>query len=227
MRHIGICLGLLLALATPSSPGAELADMERRLQACAACHGEEGRSAEETYAPSIAGKPAGYLHQQLKNFRDGRRQQRVMQQMLAYLSDDYLEAMAAYYAAQRPAVAARQGAVSPAMLERGRRLVEEGDPARDLPACVACHGERLLGVAPAIPGLIALSADYLAAQLGAWRAGSRKAAPPDCMAAVAGRLERDEIAAVTAWIASRPVPEKHAPAPGLTHELPLPCGGVP
>ncbi|HEX6997381.1 MAG TPA: c-type cytochrome [Gammaproteobacteria bacterium] len=227
MRDIGICFGLLLALATPPLAGMEPADMEHRVQACAACHGEEGRSAEENYAPSIAGKPAGYLHQQLRNFRDGRRQHRAMQWLLAYLSDDYLAAMAAYYARQRPAVAARQGAASPAMLERGRKLVEQGDPARGLPACVRCHGERLLGVEPAIPGLIALSADYIAAQLGAWRAGSRKAAPPDCMAAVAERLKREEIAAVAAWIASRPVPEAHAPAKALTHELPLPCGGVP
>jgi cytochrome c553 len=81
-------------------------------------------------------------------------------------------------------------------------------------------------VQPAIPGLLALSADYLTAQLGAWRAGVRSARAPDCMAVVAERLGREEIDAVTAWISSRPVPEEHAPAAALPSELPLPCGAV-
>src|SRR5690606_34614544 len=134
---------------------------------------EQGRSPEEAYAPSIAGKPAGYLHQQLLNFRDGRRQHQVMQGMLAYLSDDYLRQMAGYYAGQQPSLAARSRGANAALLERGRVLVEHGDFARDLPACTGCHGAELLGVEPAIPGLLALSADYLAAQLGAWREGVR------------------------------------------------------
>jgi cytochrome c553 len=84
-----------------------------------------------------------------------------------------------------------------------------------------------LGAVPAIPGLLALSPDYLAAQLGAWREGVRHAAAPDCMAEVAEHLTPEEIAAVTAWIASRPVPELHAPAAAAPAELPLECGGVP
>lgn len=225
-RELTLCFSLLLA-APVLSAAATPADMEGRVAACAACHGEEGRSPEEGYAPSIAGKPAGYLHQQLANFRDGRRQHRVMQQMLAYLGDDYLREMAAYYAVQQPALAARARGAAPATLARGRELVEHGDPERELPACRSCHGSELLGVQPAIPGLLALSSDYLSAQLGAWREGVRHAAQPDCMAAIAERLTRDEIAAVTAWIASRPVPDPHAPAESLPGELPIPCGGVP
>lgn len=65
------------------------------MRACTACHGEAGRSAQAEYYPSIVGKPAGYLYQQLLNFRDGRRQQSEMQLMLAYLSDAYLQEIAA------------------------------------------------------------------------------------------------------------------------------------
>ena len=180
-----------------------------------------------SYAPSIAGKPAGYLHQQLANFRDGRRQHRVMQQMLAYLADDYLREMAAYYAVQQAALAARARGAQPEALTHGRTLVEQGDPGRDLPACTSCHGAALLGVEPAIPGLLALSSDYLSAQLGAWREGVRHAASPDCMASITERLTRDDIAAITAWIASRAVPRPHSPASSLPGELPMPCGGVP
>ncbi len=202
------------------------ADIEPRVQACTACHGEQGRAGAETYAPSIAGKPDLYLYRQLLNFRDGRRQHAVMQPMLAYLSDDYLREIAAYYAAQRPALGVRRASASAPMLNLGRKLVEHGDPARHLPACRSCHGAELLGVRPAIPGLLALSSDYLTAQMGAWRAGTRAAAAPDCMAAIAMKLTPQEIGAVTAWVASRPVPERHEPAAELPEELPIACGAV-
>lgn len=227
-RTKGLWPSLLLAVcAWPAGDAAAADDIETRVRACAACHGAQGRSPEEGYAPSIAGKPAGYLHQQLLNFRDGRRQNRVMQAMLAYLADDYLREIAAYYSEQTSAGRVAARGTNAAELEQGRAIVESGDPSRELPACRACHGPELLGAVPAIPGLLALSPDYLAAQLGAWREGTRRAAAPDCMAAVAQKLTPAEIAAVTAWIASRPVPEQHAPAAEAPASLPLVCGGVP
>jgi cytochrome c553 len=204
-----------------------LAEIGDRVRACDACHGEQGRSADESYTPSIAGKSAGYLRQQLLSFRDGRRPQRIMQQMLAALSDEYLGDIAAYYAAQRPARSERTSSASAATLALGRALVERGDPTRDLPGCQSCHGRALTGVEPATPGLIGLRAEYLMGQLGAWRAGVRQAVPPDCMAHVAQRLTREESAAVAAWIASLPVTEEHTALPHLPHPPPLPCGAVP
>lgn len=223
---IALGLGLPLVLDAPSAQ-AQGTDVEPRLEACAACHGSQGRSSEEAYYPSIAGKPAGYLFEQLKNFREERRLNPVMRAMLAFLSDDYLREIAAYYAAQPPAGRVAERGISAEVLAVGQAIVERGDPARDLPACQSCHGEDLLGFDPALPGLLALSPDYLAAQLGAWQAGTRSAAAPDCMAAVAQLLSPDEIAATTAWIASRPVPESHERSTAAPSDLPLPCGAVP
>lgn len=216
-------VGMLFLLGCCAAAAEPMAD---RLKACAACHGEHGRSSAEGYYPSIAGKPVGYLHEQLRNFRDGRRHNAVMQQMLAYLSDDYLGEIALYYSAQNPALAVRQKITNAETLALGRKLVEQGDPTRHLPACQSCHGTQLLGVQPGIPGLLALPSDYLAAQLGAWRVGVREASAPDCMAQVAKRLSEADITAVTAWIASRPVPDPHRAAARLVSELPLRCGGV-
>jgi cytochrome c553 len=202
-------------------------DIGSRVRACGACHGEHGRSAEEAYAPSIAGKPAGYLFEQLRNFRDGRRQNVVMQPMLAFLTDEYLREIAQHYANEEGAARIAQRGASENELAAGRALVEQGDEARKLPACRACHGEELLGHEPAIPGLLALSPDYLAAQLGAWRTGVRNAKKPDCMAQVASLLTPVEMAAVTAWIASRPVPAEHKPSIDTPARLPLACGAAP
>jgi cytochrome c553 len=216
---------LTVPLARAQTPADD--DIAPRVRACGACHGEHGRSAEEAYAPSIAGKPAGYLFEQLRNFRDGRRQNVVMQPMLAFLTDDYLREIAQHYADEEGAVRVAPRGTSETVLAAGRTLVEQGDAARRLPACRSCHGDELLGHEPAIPGLLALSPDYLAAQLGAWRTGVRNAKTPDCMAQVASLLTPDEIAAVTAWIASRPVPADHRPSADTPASLPLTCGAAP
>jgi cytochrome c553 len=220
---------LLCAAAGIAHAGAAAAadGMKERLKACAACHGDGGRTHAEVYYPSIAGKPAGYLYAQLLNFRDGRRSNATMQAMLGVLSDDYLRAMAVYYAAQTPALAAPDADfATAAKREVGRRLVLDGDPARDIPRCSACHGASLTGAVPAVPGLLGLRPEYLSAQLGAWRVGVRHAAAPDCMATIAQRLSQDEIDGVTAWIASQPYPRDHRPPP-LPGELPVRCGSVP
>jgi cytochrome c553 len=106
-------------------------------------------------------------------------------------------------------------------------LVLRGDAALRIPACVACHGTALMGVAPAIPALIGMPRDYLNAQLGAWRTGNRHAIAPDCMAQVAKALAPQDIAALSHWLAAQPVPALAKPAAALPAALPLPCGGVP
>jgi cytochrome c553 len=116
--------------------------------------------------------------------------------------------------------------VSADVLARGRALVLEGDRARQVPACVACHGAALTGVQPALPGLVGLPRDYLNAQLGAWRTGQRRALAPDCMARIARALAPQDIAAVSQWLAAQPVPAPAKPAAALPAPMPLDCGGV-
>lgn len=71
--------------------------MAQRALACAACHGKEGRATRDGYFPRIAGKPAGYLYNQLINFREGRRRYPLMTYMVGHLSDAYLAEMAQYF----------------------------------------------------------------------------------------------------------------------------------
>jgi cytochrome c553 len=62
----------------------------QRVVACTTCHGKEGRATNEGYFPRIAGKPAGYLYNQLVNFRDGRRDYPLMTYLVEHLTDSYL-----------------------------------------------------------------------------------------------------------------------------------------
>jgi cytochrome c553 len=199
----------------------------QRVQACTVCHGKEGVATREGYLPRIAGKPAGYLANQLRNFRDGRRHNGAMERLMATMSDAYLQEIADHFASlELPYAPAPQRPLSTELLERGAVLVKAGDAARRLPACTQCHGAAMTGVAPAIPGLLGLPQDYLSAQLGAWRAGQRRAQAPDCMAEVVRRLTTEDLNAVASYLAVQPVPADARPATGLPQPLPLDCGGV-
>ena len=224
-----MALAVLAAGVIPAGATQDKDAIVKRVAPCMACHGKEGRAASDGYYPRIAGKPAGYLYNQLQNFREGRRQQYpLMTYLVQHLSDDYLKEMAAFFAGQHPPYPAPQPvAVSSAVLERGRTLANNGDDAKNIPACMACHGKTLTGVAPALPGLLGLPRDYLNAQFGAWREGARRAATPDCMGEIAKRLSVDDISAVSAWLAAQPVPADAMPAAALPDKLPIACGSVP
>lgn len=225
---LATALALLVGAAHAAAP-IDPQGMTARVAACTACHGKQGRATPDGYFPRIAGKPAGYLYHQLVNFRDGRRQYRPMTHLLDHLSDDYLREIAEHFAAlEVPYPPPATPGLAPAVLAQGRALVLKGDAAREIPACVRCHGEAMTGVAPAIPGLLGLPRDYLNSQLGAWQAGQRHAAAPDCMAKITSKLTSTDITAVAAWLAAQPVPvpSKAVERSALAQPLPMDCGGV-
>jgi cytochrome c553 len=201
--------------------------MAARVQACTACHGVQGEGTADVYIPRLAGKPAGYLYNQLIAFHNGRRKYPPMNYLLEFLPDDYLKQMADYFAAQRPPLPTAVPVVSKAILAHGEALATQGDTSRGIPACSGCHGQTYTGMEPGIPGLLGLRANYISAQLGAWRYGTRTAIAPDCMQIVAGHLTEDDVTAVAAWFSSRPAPQDASPAKKGSYPLPLACGSEP
>jgi cytochrome c553 len=247
IRALLVFLACLWGAAATAAPASFHDTMAQRTLACTACHGKEGRAGPDGYYPRIAGKPAGYLYNQLLNFREGRRHYGLMAGLLDTLSDDYLYAIAQYFSRlDLPYPPPQPPAAPPEVLERGRAIAQQGDAERRVPACARCHGKALTGVVPQFPGLLGLSRDYLVAQLGAWRTGERRAFAPDCMAEVARRLSPDDLFAVTAYLAAEPLPRNAhpvtpkppapprkkgrkaaAPPPPPEEPLPLRCGFAP
>ena len=225
--------GLLAASTSMAAAAQPFEDtMAQRTLACTACHGAQGRAAPGGYYPRLAGKPAGYLYNQLLNFREGRRHYGLMTRLIDPLSDAYLLEMAQYFASlDLPYPAPPPAQATAAVLRRGEQLVMQGDSGRKLPACIQCHGQAMTGVVPAVPGLLGLPRDYLNAQLGAWKAGQRRAHAPDCMKEIVSRLSLEDINAVASWVAAQPLPaDTHAvsapPAPAPGND-PIRCGSAP
>jgi cytochrome c553 len=214
--------------AAPVGHGNAPDTIAARVQGCATCHGPSGEGTHDINFPRIAGKPAGYIFNQLRNFRDGQRSYPPMNYLLQYLHDDYFNEMAGFFAAQRiPYGPPERSTLPPNELHQGEQLARAGDPSHAIPPCMACHGPQLTGINPGIPGLLGLSSRYISAQLEAWRAGTRRAKAPDCMYEVASRLTDTQVTQVATWLATQPAPAAYAPAPQGTWKPPLACGSQP
>ncbi|MES2945017.1 MAG: cytochrome C [Pseudomonadota bacterium] len=226
-------LALTAALTGTVTQAAPFEDsIAQRTLACTACHGPQGRAAPDGYYPRLAGKPAGYLYNQLINFRDGRRHYGLMTQLLDPLTDAYLLEMAQYFSQlEVPYPAPLPAAATPDVIKHGEQLVLRGDAAAQVPACVQCHGQAMTGVAPNIPGLLGLPRDYLNAQLGAWKTGQRRAHAPDCMKTVVARLSDEDINAVGSWLAAQALPASSQAASAMPALQPgaaaIKCGSAP
>ena len=134
-------------------------------EVCSACHGVNGRSVSPTF-PNLAGQTAPYIEIQLKAFKDQSRAdpdaQAYMWGMASQLSDGMISALAAFFAGQPPAPSPKAG--DPALIAKGKRVFEEGVPARQIPPCASCHGAHGEGQA-IFPRLAGQHAPYLLKQL--------------------------------------------------------------
>lgn len=224
-RYVAMFALMLAPLAAAQAPASD--GIGDRVAPCLACHDDAGRRGPDTYYPRIAGKPAGYLANQLQHFKEGRRFYALMTYLVDHLPDPYLNEMAMHFATlERPYLPPQPATARPSVLERGRVLTTEGDPKANVPACTECHGKSLTGIAPAIPGVVGLPRDYIVAQLNNWRSGVRRSHAPDCMSEIAKRLSPDDVAAVASWLATLNVLGR-AVEPAEPPRLPLACGGVP
>jgi cytochrome c553 len=165
--------------------------------ACFRCHGVKGEG--DGLAPRLAGQSAGYLMKQMEDYAHRWRDHKEMSPVAARLDDGERIAVAAYYAGLGDR---RPGQLRPAA--SGWTLFLDGDAERGLVPCARCHGPRGRGVGHAYPGLHAQPAEYISAQLHAFRQSQRRNDPQDVMGSIARRLTPAEIQAVAAYAAGLP-----------------------
>lgn len=168
--------------------------------ACGTCHGADALGLPAAGFPRLAGLPAAYTGKQLQDFRSGSRANPVMQPIAAALSDAEIQQVSAMLADLPAPKTALVGRADDAA-SVGAELALRGAWARNVPECVACHGPGGVGVGTAFPPLAGQSAAYLAAQLDAWRQGTRKNDPNDLMGHVARALDDNEVKAVAEYFA--------------------------
>jgi cytochrome c553 len=148
--------GAGFSFAVTAMPASAADDIAAKVQLCAACHGENGVSADPKTIPTIWGQQQSYLVKQLHDFRSGDRASPIMSPVAKDLAQEDLRKIAAYFAAKRwPAQATAATA-----------------PPSGLAQCQPCHQPNFEGGPPA-PRLAGLGYDYLVAAMRGFAAGER------------------------------------------------------
>ncbi|HEX7891873.1 MAG TPA: c-type cytochrome [Ramlibacter sp.] len=160
MRGLIACV-LLAAFALPA--GAQDAEAGRaKAQACAACHGADGNAPAPDF-PSLAGQTWRYLYTQLRDFKEGRRQNPAMAPFLAPLSREDLMNVAAFFANQK---------LKPAAFQVDEEKARLGKAKSETTLCTMCHLGGFMGQNE-IPRVAGQNYPYIVAQLKAFKARTR------------------------------------------------------
>jgi cytochrome c553 len=186
-----------MAEAAAVKPGDATAG-QGKAAVCGACHGIDGNSADPQY-PKLAGQHESYIARQLTSFKGGKRQNPIMLGMAAPLSEQDMHDIGAYFATKQ----SRPGVADEALVELGQKLYREGDVARGIPACMACHLTDGRGNPGAIyPQLAGQHAQYVEATLKSWHDGTvwGDDAHAQIMPAIAKKLEAKDITALASYI---------------------------
>ncbi len=178
MLLLGLCFSGV-ANATP-----DIAAGKERAGMCFNCHGAEGNSKNSNF-PILAGQKPAYLANQLRAFRDGKRENGMMQNMAKNLSDQEINDLAAYFAAQKNNSAGGDSELA----AKGKSKA---------PMCFGCHGDKAKGMG-VTPRLAGQHPAYLQRQLLAFKDGTRKNGP---MSGIAKMLSEQEIKSVTEYMGS-------------------------
>lgn len=170
-------------------------------QVCAGCHGLDGNSTAPAN-PKLAGQSAPYLARQLQSFRvkeggaAADRESQLMAGFAMMLGQDMIRDVAAYYSAQKfqPSAAKNKD-----LAVAGQKIYRAGIAAKNVPACSGCHGPNGAGIPDQYPRIGGQFSEYVAAQLVAFRQGTRRNSAQ--MSAIAARMSDAEINAVAEYAA--------------------------
>lgn len=196
MKNIVISLFVLIGLSGFVHAEGDAEAGKTQAAACAGCHGADGNSTAGTF-PKLAGQNVRYLLKQMNDIKSGARSVPAMTGQLDGKSDQDMEDIAAYFSSQQTTI----GAADKELVKLGEKIYRAGNKESGVPACMACHSPTGKGNAMAgFPSLSGQHAEYIAAQLRAFREGERTNDDAKMMRSVALRLTNKEVDAVASYI---------------------------
>jgi len=152
-----------LAVLLPGfSSGQDVKAGAKKAEACAACHGPNGNSVAPQF-PILAGQTARYLYLQLRDYKEGRRSEPLMDPVVQPLAREDMLDLAAFFAAQRPLATSFKA--DEARTVRGKAKADET-------LCTMCHLGGFSGQNE-IPRVAGQHYEYVVKQLRDFKARSR------------------------------------------------------
>lgn len=181
-----------LVLSGDADQGAEIETVETEdVNACTDCHGVAGAEPDREKHPMLASQMATYTYKQLLDYKDGKRENRRMQEAVERLAENELAALAAWYEDQ--AVPTPEVDAEETVSEETVRLVFKGDKKRLIQPCAACHGARGQGAIMDVPALAGQNVTYFVNTMKDYAKEKRKNDVYARMRLIAQQLTREEI----------------------------------
>lgn len=203
IRTGALIAGAMFAAASHAGSATKATPAAGPALACQSCHGAAGEGHAPTGVPRLAGLPSAYLQRQLEAFAQGERKSPLMGPIAKSLTPADRSAVSEHYAAlPLPLAAPRADVVQPGGV--GALLATRGRWSDALPACEQCHAPGGRGVGADFPPLAGQPSAYIAAQLKAWREGTRGPGPMGLMPVIAKKLSDNEAQQVAAYFAALP-----------------------
>ena len=173
---------------------------------CSGCHGENG-NVDVPDVPNLGGQDPLYLFKQLQDYKAELRASPIMGEAVKTLSDKDMADLAAFYTSQK---SARTAAGRPPSDAAVARLVTQGDGARLIVACDACHGPGGAGNPGfyGMPSLRSQKFDDLQLELTNFRSGDRANDVYRVMRDACRSLTDAEIAGLAAYYSGTAPPAK-------------------
>lgn len=165
-------------------------------QTCAGCHAVDGNSAAAAN-PKLAGLNSEYIYKQLTDFKSGERKSAVMAGMVASLTPQDMQNLAAYYSAQQPKPATSK---DKELALLGQKIYRGGVMGAGVPACASCHGAQGKGIPVQFPRLAGQHSDYIYTQLNNFRLGTRANDGAKMMRTIAAKMTDADMKAVASYI---------------------------
>lgn len=150
-------------------------------EACGVCHGADGNSPAGAF-PNLAGQNARYLYLQLKDFKEGRRNDPLMSPIAKQLEKNEMQTLAKYFSEQK---------AKPISFKSDNARAAAGKKIADDALCPMCHLGGLVGQNE-IPRVAGQHPDYVRKQLTDFRARTRTN-DAGSMTAYSANLSDDDI----------------------------------
>ncbi len=205
--------------------------------ACSSCHGATALGDDNLGTPRLAGQIYQFLAKQLDDYANDRRMDTTMFVMNANakgLSEQdrkdvsaYLNSIGRVFTGKQltqtsggsDLAALKENGVELGVSHLGKALVNYGDTARGIPACLSCHGHNGRGVDPMYPRIGEQKFGYLVSQLKKLRDGTRDNDVMAQMRVVAKKLTDEDILNVATFLTQAPqttmgnsrIPVEHLP----------------
>jgi cytochrome c553 len=152
-----LLLGAGIAFSDLALP-AHADDIETKVQVCTVCHGQNGMPTDPASVPIIWGQERSYLFKQMRDYRNGERDNPIMSPIAKGLAEEDLRKIASYFASKSWPAQHAASTTDP--------------PPKSIAQCQPCHQPNFQGGPPA-PRLAGLSYEYLVTSMRSFAGNGR------------------------------------------------------